>query len=394
MRSAVVCVGTELTDGQIVNRNSAWIAGRLKDLGLRCHWHLTVPDDRALIRESLRIASQHADWIFVTGGLGPTTDDFTRELIAEWCDRPLEFHEPSWKALVERLTSRGYPVQEFQRQQCLFPRAALVLSNSQGTAAGFHLHHQGKEIIVLPGPPREIEAIWNDHLSPWLRSQTVLLDPPVTRSWDVIGLGESQVAALIEPVVQSAERLQALEVGYRVHLPYVEVKLTLPCSQWASQAKLIEQIEAALRPRVALRDGEDAATQFITRLQQRPFRLHDQVTGSVLLNRLVPLLKNELTPSSWEFNGGRPEMASFDDLHFRKDFTPRAEAALAAEPNLVVGTLEPIGDNGLRLRLCSNRQWHMTEVQSPYVSSLMADRRRQYFAETALLQWSQWLSMN
>src|ERR1035437_9389966 len=110
-RSAtVLAVGTELTDGQTLNRNSQWISQRLTDLKFRVMIHETVPDDRALILEALARLSSKAGLLFITGGLGPTTDDFTREVISQWAGRELIWNESAWQEIVDRFTRLGIPI--------------------------------------------------------------------------------------------------------------------------------------------------------------------------------------------------------------------------------------------------------------------------------------------
>src|SRR4051812_5082741 len=106
MTAAVLGVGTEITSGQILNSNAQWISQKLKGLGVEVLYHHVVPDDRGLILESLKILEK-CDFIFVTGGLGPTTDDFTRDIIAEWAKKDLIYDEKSYERIVERFKSRN-----------------------------------------------------------------------------------------------------------------------------------------------------------------------------------------------------------------------------------------------------------------------------------------------
>lgn len=360
MRAGILAVGTELTDGQIVNRNAAWLSAELKRLGVRAWIHLTVPDDRAAILSALETVALDSNLIVVTGGLGPTSDDFTRELVAEWVEAPLEFHEASWKMIEERLSARNYPIQEMQRQQCLFPRGAVVLPNSQGTANGFRLRARDRDIVVLPGPPREIEAIWHEPLQPWLLEFTRGLDKTITKSWDCLGLGESQVAGLVEPLVQGT----GLEIGYRVHMPYVEVKASFPASKETSLKKHVEAIERALAPIAALRDGEDAADLFVKKIALLPaFSIHDPVTGQILLQRLAPPLRTTPPAGRWCYCD-----------------SPVGDAETAF-------WLSAIDEHEVRIGLRRGRQTRETRVLAPMKSPVLAERRKQYFAERALLFW-------
>src|SRR4051794_7715109 len=115
-KASILAVGTELTTGQVTNRNAAWISEQLVHLGVEVVLHETVPDDRHGIRRALDHCAGLSQFIFVTGGLGPTTDDFTREIIAEWLGQPLQFHEEIWKQVSTRLTDLGVPVAESNRQ--------------------------------------------------------------------------------------------------------------------------------------------------------------------------------------------------------------------------------------------------------------------------------------
>lgn len=360
MRAGILAVGTELTDGQIVNKNAAWLSAELKRRGVRAWVHLTVPDDRTAILKGLASIAADCDVLFVTGGLGPTSDDFTRELVAEWAETPLEFHEPSWKMIEERLSARGYPVQDMQRQQCLFPKGAIVLTNSQGTANGFRLRARDRDVVVLPGPPREIAAIWNEPLAPWLNELTKNLDRTITKSWDCLGLGESQVAALVEPLVQNA----GLEIGYRVHLPYVEVKASYPASRAASVKKPVEAIENALSPVAALRDGQDAAELFAKKISSlKAVSVHDQATGLVLFQRLAPALRAWPPQGRWCFCD-----------------SPAGDGD-------GVFWLTTVDEHEVKVGLRFERQTRETRIVAPMKSPAMAERRKQYFAERALLFW-------
>ncbi len=361
MKASVLCVGTEMTDGQILNKNSAWISARLKDLGLLTSLHLVVPDDRKLIAQGLELCALHADLVFVTGGLGPTSDDFTRELVTEWAQRPLVFHQASWNHLEERLHSRGYVVKSIQRQQCYFPEGAEVLFNPQGTANAFYLQSQGKDVFVLPGPPREIEAVWNHSIANWLQGKTKNLDPHITRKWDTMGVGESDIASIIEEVVAGLD----IEVGYRVHLPYVEVKISYYQSRAEEFQTLVEKITEALSQCLVTRDGEDLAESFAKKVSTfSAFTLVDQVSGSFLTNRLLAPLRQQMAQQKWTLTN--TSLKDTADLHL--EILPQGE--LACEVSFEF--------RGRKVR---------DGITAPYHAANMKERRLQFFAEKALVFW-------
>lgn len=222
MKSAIVTIGTEITDGQIVDRNSAWISRNLEELNLNSILHVSVPDDRKLMIMALNKAMDEADLIFVCGGLGPTSDDFTRDIIAEVAGVPLVLDEPAWINVENKIKNRGLVVYEGHRRQAMIPKGARVLENSFGVAPAFTLDIGLKKMWTLPGPPREIEAVWKDHIRPELEH----IAPCRTRhltTFLTLGVAESDVANTTEEFFKPLSL--PIEFGYRLSAPYVEVKI-------------------------------------------------------------------------------------------------------------------------------------------------------------------------
>ena len=153
MKASILAIGTELTTGQIINKNAATISEKLKAAGVVITTHLTVPDDRPLILEALKFLEPKSDLLFITGGLGPTSDDFTRDVISEWCGSKMKFDETSWAHIQERLSTRGFNVREMQKQQCYFPENSKILFNAEGTAHGFKLNQKISKFMFYPARP-------------------------------------------------------------------------------------------------------------------------------------------------------------------------------------------------------------------------------------------------
>lgn len=285
MKAALISIGTEITDGQIINSNATWISQELKKRGITVVSHHAVPDDFSLILQSLRYADMQADLLFVTGGLGPTSDDFTRDVIAKWCGRDLVFDSPSWQRLVDFLASLGREPHDIQKQQCYFPEGATIFENSKGTANAFSLSIHQNLVYVLPGPPVEIQAIWHDHIASQLDHLTANLDPLVTRSWDLLEISEPDAALITEKTITSP----LITKGYRVHAPYVEVKLTYLRSQQAAFEKEIQTLDAALKKHTIARNGEDIAQLFLQKISPLPqVKIVDSLTQGQLSRRLGP----------------------------------------------------------------------------------------------------------
>ncbi len=361
MKAAILCVGTELVDGQITNRNAAWISERLKQKGLQTLMHLVTPDERPLIREFLELAAAKTEVVFVTGGLGPTSDDFTREVIADWAERKLVFDDRSWNHINERLTSRGYTVKEIQRQQCYFPEGAKILFNSEGTANGFQMQVRGKEVFALPGPPREIAAIWNSDVANWLAQATQNIDPFITRKWDTLGVGESDVADITEKVLKDVP----VEKGYRVHLPYVEVKLSYPKSKEKDFLPAVEKLTEALQFCLVARDSAEPPALLAEALDGiKSISFVDEVTGAFLMSRLQPALRKFMSEGRWNFSTG---------TH--------------SENSEIQCSLVRVGENSCKVIFAAGGRQVVDHLTTPYKTQNMKERRQQYFAELAILFW-------
>lgn len=373
MKASILAVGTEITTGQILNKNASWISAQLKVAGIQVSMHITVPDDRQLILDALALAEKQSDLIFVTGGLGPTSDDFTRELISAWTDKKLVFHEPSWQHINERLKSRGFVVRDIQKQQCYFPEGALILKNIEGTANGFYLEtskaSKVKKVFVLPGPPREIESIWKDHVSAWLSENTKGLDKLITKAWDTMGVGESDVAAKVENALTGRPESKTFDVGYRVHLPYVEVKLSYLETEASLWKPYVDKVDSLLEEITIAKDFKDLAATISNAVKDVDFIFYDYVTTGYLQNRLSPFLKNH--PNySWKQSTEKPLI----------DFFENEENFLA---------ILPLEDDKSLLLFENAGHRKQFIIEAPMKSPLMAERRKQYTAEMALAYFSQ-----
>jgi molybdenum cofactor synthesis domain-containing protein len=218
---AILSIGTELTTGQILNKNVQWLSGELLKLGVGVSFQITVPDNAKRIEEALGFLQNKAKVILTTGGLGPTADDFTRKILAAKFQLPLIWDEGNWLKVQAKLNSKKVPIREIHRQQCFYPRGAELLDNAVGVADGFLIESESVQIIALPGPPNEIADIWDSQLR--LRLNDLAPKPLrwAQRIWTTSGLPESDVASKVNEALAE----DALQVLYRVHSPYVDVKL-------------------------------------------------------------------------------------------------------------------------------------------------------------------------
>lgn len=293
-RAVYLAIGTEITSGQITNRNASWIASKLESAGIPTLWHFCVPDERVLMREAMELAQERGDLIFISGGLGPTSDDFTREVVAEWWGEPLQWNEPSWAKAVARLALRGIEPPESSKQQAWYPRGARVLSNREGTADAFLLERNGKAVFVLPGPPREIEAVWQDHISAWISERFGAFRSIEPLRWTLLGRSEAQLGDSVEEAVKGS----GLLTGYRATPPYVEIKIWIPEGldpAGVPVTRALESVEKVVAPWVVARGNEDLLDRFFENWVTGPLRLEDRCTPGLLSERV------------WKWARARPE---------------------------------------------------------------------------------------
>ncbi len=197
MNAEIISIGDELLIGQVIDSNSAWIAEKLTEEGIRVVRITSISDQKGEIFEALDAASQKADLVMMTGGLGPTADDITKPALCEYFDTELEFYEETYQYIVEMFRKRNFPMTESNRNQAMLPKDALHLNNSQGTAKGMWFEKDGKVFISMPGVPFEMKAIVAEEAIPAIRKRFQL---PFIYKKTVMthGLGESFLAERIK----------------------------------------------------------------------------------------------------------------------------------------------------------------------------------------------------
>lgn len=189
----ILCIGTEILLGNIVNTNSADISQGLAELGINMYHHTVVGDNPERLKEALETAFSRSNIVITTGGLGPTYDDLTKETIASYFGRQLIQHGPSIQAIKSFFRRIGGEMTENNLKQAMMPEGCMVLENHYGTAPGAILEEDGKIAVMLPGPPREMGPMFREQVIPWLAKRS----SQVFRSHCIyfFGIGESALEA-------------------------------------------------------------------------------------------------------------------------------------------------------------------------------------------------------
>jgi nicotinamide-nucleotide amidase len=245
MTCAVLSIGTELTRGELVNSNAAWLAAELTSVGFEVVEHAVVDDDVGRIVEALRRLAARARVVVSTGGLGPTSDDVTTQAVAAMLGVALVRDDASLEAIRRRFEKAGRTMSSSNEKQANFPEGAEVLPNGAGTAPGFGVRVGECALYFLPGVPREMERMFEQHVVPRIRA--LAPDDSYQLRLRTFGLPESVVG----------EKLAGVEVahpgatlGYRAHFPEIEVKVLARAGSRAAARTLCEAATAEVRSRL------------------------------------------------------------------------------------------------------------------------------------------------
>jgi nicotinamide-nucleotide amidase len=242
----ILSVGTELLMGQVANTDAQYLSRRLSELGVQVFRHVTVGDNPARVKEALQTALSRSDLVITTGGLGPTEDDLTKEMVAEHFNLEMELHQPSMDALLERMRRihPDRPLTPNNLKQAYFPKGATVMPNRRGTAPGCIVAQGGKAVAVLPGPPRELKDMFEQQLEPYLlKRQEMNL---VSRFYRVFGVGESNVETILIDLFHSENPTLALYCG----AGEVTARLTASGAPGEDLSKLLDPVEAEIKARL------------------------------------------------------------------------------------------------------------------------------------------------
>lgn len=203
MVAEIVAIGTELLMGQIVNADAQYLSRRLQSLGISVYHHTTVGDNPQRLRDALALALSRSDIVITTGGLGPTQDDLSKETAAALLGRGMVFDAESWRAIEGYFARMNRACPENNRRQAMFAEGAVILPNACGTAPGCMIEQDGKLVIQLPGPPREMAAMFEAQVYAVLAQRTG--GCIASRYLRIYGLGESQVAQMCAAYIEAQD---------------------------------------------------------------------------------------------------------------------------------------------------------------------------------------------
>lgn len=262
----VIAVGTELLLGQIVNTNVAVIGSALADHGIDANHQQVVGDNLARIADSIGLALSRSDAVIITGGIGPTQDDLTREAVCAATGLEMEFSEEYASELREWFSGRGRVMPESNLRQAQYPSGSVMLPNPKGTAPGLLTPFQGKQIFCVPGVPAEMEYLLEHEVMPRLAvvNGGAALVSRLVRTW---GRGESDVAEVLDDLYLGSTNPS---IAFLASAGEIKVRITAKAGDEATALRLIEPVEAEIR----------------SRLGDAVFGVDDETIGQILIARL------------------------------------------------------------------------------------------------------------
>lgn len=287
MTVIVINTGTELLLGDVLNAHLAFIAREIFPLGLRVDRQVAVPDGHS-IRNALAESSQEAQIIFVTGGLGPTTDDITREITAEFLGLKLRRDPAVMAAISARASQRGFRLTDRTSRQANVPEGAIVLLNEHGSAPGLYLAanvtplKKTLHLFLLPGPPRELQPMFKKSVLPILR-EIVKPSSAIRRTYRITGMGESLVE---EAVGERLLEIPKIEIGYCARPGEVDLRVIGDNAVLdRAEAIISEKLGSVVFSR-AEENLEDVVVRLLTK-NKRTLAVAESCTGGFLAHRIT-----------------------------------------------------------------------------------------------------------
>ena len=287
-KAVILSTGDELITGRVVDTNSSYIADKLYGLGLEVAAVLKVGDTRERLLWALRHGLELAELVIGTGGLGPTTDDLTTEVVAEFLGRQLKMDEGVAEALRRRFASRGMEMTPNNLKQALFPEGADIIPNPTGSAPGFRVLTQGKKYLIwLSGVPREMEVMLRESVLPWVARERKTGAEISACTFKIYGLTESKLGDILKAIPVS----EKIRLSYRAHYPDLSLRLTVRGG--GEREKKFSQLRAQIRELIGpyiYAEGDESLEEIVGKLlleKHWTLGLAESCTGGYIGHRIT-----------------------------------------------------------------------------------------------------------
>jgi nicotinamide-nucleotide amidase len=355
----VLTIGDELLRGEIVDSNKSFLSDRLLRFDIETRFHASVCDDPADMTDAFRRAAERADVVLVSGGLGPTRDDITLEVLAKCFDRALVCDEPSLAAIRAFFARMGREMSPSNDKQALMPEGAEVLPNPVGTAPGCMLEAGGAMFFCMPGVPRELARMMDHEVLPRLEARLGSATRAVMRATllRTFGMGEST----LEDELKDLAREEGVSLGFRTAFPDNSLRPVARAASAAEAAarltRVVEAIEKRLGPLIYGRDDEtmEQALGLLLAERGRSLAVAESCTGGLLAERLT-----NVPGASRYFRGGVVAYAN----EAKRDLLGVPEALLVAHGAVSAPVAKAMAE-GVRTRLGADFGISTTGISGP-----------------------------
>lgn len=284
--------GSELMSGDVVDTNSAFIAQNLADIGLSIYERCVVGDDPEMLQQAITRLSNEYDALIINGGLGPTEDDLTAQVLAQCSEHPLQLHKDAEQHVMQWCLQRGFDANTSNLKQALLPQNACIFADAPGSAPAFYIHHNQCLIIATPGVPSEIKNILETSLLPFLQQQFPVENAASWIRYTLIGIGESSLQELINK--EFSHLSDYFNIGFRAGFPSLEFKLyPLPVAAklLAKQESIKLQMINKLKPYILGEGNISIAQALVKLLQQRNKTIScaESCTGGLIASEITKI---------------------------------------------------------------------------------------------------------
>lgn len=264
MKAEIITVGTEILLGDIVNTNSKHLAKELASLGVEVYYQISIGDNKERLLQVFEESLKRSDIVITTGGLGPTDDDITKEVACRYFNQELTLHEPSLEKIKSHFEKLNIKLTENNKKQAYFPKDSIILENENGTAPGAILKKDKKMIIVLPGPPKEMKPMFENHVKSYLQNKTEnILESKTLR---LFGIGESLLEDKIIDIIK--EQSNPTIAPYVGNMD-VTLRITAKAKDKVEAKNLISAVEKKIRDRVGefiYAEGDTSIEEVVSKL--------------------------------------------------------------------------------------------------------------------------------
>ena len=295
MHAEILSIGTELLMGELVDTNSSFLASELAKLGIEVRWVTKVGDDPERLSEAIERAFKRSDVTLTSGGLGPTSDDLTRETIARVCGEEMTVQDDLLEHLKGLFANRGFPMPVTNVKQATLIPSARAIDNPMGTAPGWWVEREGRVIVAMPGPPREIQRMWANEIAPRLRERNAGI-AIVTRNLKTFGISEGGLDEILSSLFKSENPL----LGIYSKQDGIHLRAIATAATDEEASALIVPMEAEIRGIIGDdaiwgEDDETPESKAVALLRDRGLTLGvvEAFTGGLVCNNLTEVTGSE-----------------------------------------------------------------------------------------------------